>query len=78
MSPEEIARECSRQAGLLDSAGALKAGIDSIDVVNLFVALETELGVPLAPEVATAENFGSLGSIAALVRRLKAEPAGGR
>jgi len=47
-------------------------GIGSLKMVNLMLAVEREFDIAIPPADITPENFHSLGSIAALVKRLTA------
>lgn len=53
-------------------------GLDSIDVLELVVALEREFGIVVPSEEVASESFGSVGSVVSLVERLRPAAGGGR
>jgi acyl carrier protein len=56
-------------AGWADGRPLIEAGLDSVAVLTLVAALETQLGLRLDRSDLTAENFGTLGALCALVAR---------
>jgi len=65
-------REVIASLGLLTPSGELRALVDSLEIVNLYVALEGGLGISIPPEEVTPPNFASVASLVALVGRLSA------
>jgi len=54
--------------GLGDDVSLFESGvIDSFGMIALVIQIETEFGVKVRPEEATAQNFRSISSIARLV-----------
>jgi acyl carrier protein len=48
-------------------------GLDSVDALELVVALEKEYGVKIEGQEATRDAFTSVATLAALVRRLRSD-----
>ena len=53
-------------------------GLDSIDVLELVVALEREFGIVVPTDEVASESFASVGSVVSLVERLRPAAQGGR
>ncbi|MCL4838901.1 MAG: acyl carrier protein [Thermoanaerobaculia bacterium] len=53
-------------------------GLDSIDVLELVVALEREFGIVVPTEEVASDTFESVGSVVSLVERLRPAAGGGR
>ncbi len=54
----------------LDSTSLISDGIlDSLDIMNLIMALEGAFDIEIDPEDVLSENFESVGAIAALVEK---------
>ncbi len=51
-------------------------GVSSIQMVNLMLGVELEFNLAIPQDDITPENFFSVTSIAALIERLRAPPAG--
>ncbi|HEX3863565.1 MAG TPA: phosphopantetheine-binding protein [Stellaceae bacterium] len=47
-----------------------EAGLSSLDMVNLMFAVEAEFDIEIAPTDITPENFHSIATIEALLRRM--------
>lgn len=72
-------------AGLLDQAGRFRevglderlvdAGLTSMDMVNLMLAVEAEFDVLIPPDDITPGNFRSIATVEALVERVAAAAA---
>lgn len=52
-------------------------GLDSIDALDISIALEKHFEVKITPEVATKESFYSLTTLAELVETLRNQPPPG-
>lgn len=57
------AKPVTLEAGLVDS------GFDSLDMVNLMLAIEAEFDITIAQRDITPENFRSIATIEALIER---------
>ena len=60
--------------GWADGRPLVEAGLDSVAVLTLVAELETRLGLHLDGADLSAENFGTLGALCALVARRAEEP----
>lgn len=56
-------------AGWEDGRPLVEAGLDSVAMLTLVAELESRLGLQLDGADLSAENFGTLGALAALVAR---------
>lgn len=62
-------------ANLDESADLFRAGLDSIGIVNVMLAIEATFDVEFPDAVLTRQTFSSLASIARVVRELQSAPA---
>lgn len=53
-----------------------QAGLSSIDMVNLMLAVEAEFNIMIAPAEITPANFRSISTIEALIVRIEPRGAG--
>ncbi len=57
-------------------AGLGELGISSIKMVSLMLAIEAEFNLAIPPGEITPESFASIDSVAAMIERVLASPAG--
>jgi acyl carrier protein len=67
----DVVRSVARSQNLLDEAGRLSS-LDSLSIVDFVTELEASAGIEIPTTSMRAEEFESLETIAALLKRLAA------
>lgn len=67
---EQILERNGRSATIASGDRLVDAGLTSVDMVNLMLALETEFDVMIPPGDITPANFRSIASVEAMMNRV--------
>lgn len=65
---KSVAADRARELDIQEDEPLVQAGLDSVDLVNLMLAVEAEFGILIPPKMMNPANFKTVTAIARMVR----------